>query len=64
LLDYKDLTYRHKENCLFKDSSNTEKKNIHKSKIDDEMIEVEYDVYCSCCGEFLWNFSWGYENMY
>lgn len=55
-MDYEDLKYKHKENCKSKDSRSVERKNV----VYMEGMIIEYDAYCSECGEFLYSFQWGY----
>ena len=61
VLDYKDLQFKHKKDCKSKDSRNIEKRNIRR---EDSVGEVEYDVYCKECGEWLYSFSYGFYDMY
>lgn len=63
-LNYNDLPYKHEKDCKAKDSSQIRKEDIKTAIIDGKSTEVEYEVYCSCCGNHLWTFCWGHEEMY
>lgn len=53
MIDYLDMQLKHKKDCKSKDSKNIEKRNII---CEDSVGEVEYDVYCKECGEWLYFF--------
>jgi hypothetical protein len=61
MLDYGDMQFKHKEDCHSRDSKNIEKRTI---RYEECIGEVEYDVYCKECGEWLYSFSYGFYDMY
>ena len=65
MIDYKDLVFKHKKNCKFKDSSHILKTDI--GRIESPLFDgsiVEYKAYCSECGNYLYEFDHGYINMH
>lgn len=69
MIDYKDLVFKHKKNCKFKDSSRILKTDI--TRIESPLFNgngdnfvVEYKAYCSECGNYLYKFNYGCIDMY
>ena len=61
MLNYKDMQFKHKEDCNSKDSKNITKQHI---VYQERVGIVEYDAYCKECGCFLYHFSYGHYEMY
>lgn len=48
------------DRCHKCNSTNFDKRNIKTSKDEDGEFEVEFNLYCKDCGEYIVSFDWGH----